>query len=437
MHDNQVTAVDNPSQNPLSIPNPKFYWGVGIENCWMAEHNEITRIPRRLLDVYLQMQHYTHWKEDLDRAADLGVKAVRYSVPWYKANPQPGVYDWKWISQPLDYMVNKLGIIPIIDLIHYGTPLWMDNGVFNYSYPQHISAYAAAFAHQFNGLVDHFTPHNEPQLSAFLCGLHHYWPPYLTGVDGWLKIGINVARGMVLTSQAIRSELPEPVLISAECFASPAVEDVANFFKITIDPASQEDFNYRVKTFPSCLAYGKVTPGTHFGEVLFNTGMNENDLDWFSANRQLPTYLGVNLYPDCYHRSPDSQQGLTLGAEELAAHLTHAYRFFERPVYLTETSDGETDEQKAGWMEKAVEVIRKLKAGGISVVGMNWWPLYETIQWDYRDTTRTAAESIRPGGWNNGLYKIKEQFDGTLERVATRSVDSYRDIIYANPFSEF
>jgi beta-glucosidase/6-phospho-beta-glucosidase/beta-galactosidase len=402
----------------------------------MAEHNELNRIPRRLLDVYLQMQHYTQWKEDLDRAADLGVKAVRYSVPWYKANPQPGVYDWEWISKPLEYMVNKLDIIPVIDLVHYGTPLWIDNGVLNHAYPQHISAYGSAFARQFKGLVDHFTPHNEPQLSAFLCGLHHYWPPYLTGIDGWLKVGINVARGMVLTSQVLRAELADPVLISAECFASPTIQDVASTFKIEVSPTTQEDFDYLVNTFPACLAYGKVSPSAPFGKVLSSTGMSESDLDWFNTNAQLPTVLGVNLYPDCYHRSSDPQEGLRLGAEELACQLTRACRFFGRPVYLTETSDGETVEQKTKWMEKAVEVIEGLKESGIPVVGMNWWPLYETIQWDYRDTTRTVVESIRPGGWNNGLYKIKEQFDGTLQRVSTGAVESYREIIHANPFMD-
>jgi len=428
--------MDDSFRNYSHVPAPIFYWGVGIENCWMAEHNELNRIPRRLLDVYQQMQHYTQWKEDLDRAADLGVKAVRYSVPWYKANPQPGIYDWEWISKPLEYMVNKLGIIPVIDLIHYGTPLWIDNGVLNYTYPQHISVYASAFARQFKGLVDHFTPHNEPQLSAFLGGLHHYWPPYLTGIDGWLRVGINIARGIILTSQALRAELPDPVLISAECLASPAVQDVANTFKINISQSTQEDFDYMVKTFPACLAYGKVNPDSPFGQVLLSTSLKNAELEEFISKSQLPSYLGVNLYPDCFHRSSDPQQGLILGAEELKAQLTHAYRFFDRPVYLTETSDGETVEEKTGWMEKAVEVITGLRANGIPIIGMNWWPLYETIQWDYRDTTRTVAESIRPGGWNNGLYQIKEQFDGALQRVRTGAVDSYREIIHTNPFMD-
>ncbi len=431
-------TLTNPALPSTRLPVPDFYWGVGIENCWMAEHNELNRIPRRLLDVFMQMQHYTQWREDLDRAAGLGVKAIRYSVPWYKSNPQPGVYDWEWISKPLDTLVNQLGIIPIIDLIHYGTPLWVENGVLNHAYPEHISNYAAAFAREFKSLVNHFTPHNEPQLSAFLGGLHHYWPPYLTGIDGWLKVGFNVARGMVLTSQALRTELADPVLISADCNASPALQDVLRTFKLDLTGADLDEFGYLVSTFPACLAYGRVQAGSAFGQVLLRAGLHASDLDWFAKNAQLPDILGVNLYPDCSHRSSNPDEGLKLGAAELERQLTLAHRFFDRPVYLTETSDGETAEEKARWMEKAVATIQKLRESGIPVVGMNWWPLYESIQWDaYRDTTKTVFESIYLGGWNNGLYKIKEQFDGTLERISTGAVDAYRETIQNHPFKAF
>ncbi len=35
----------------------------------------------RLLDVFLQMGYYERWQEDLELVRDLGVGAVRYSVP--------------------------------------------------------------------------------------------------------------------------------------------------------------------------------------------------------------------------------------------------------------------------------------------------------------------------------------------------------------------
>src|SRR5512135_3434627 len=89
-----------------------IYLGVGIENCWMAQHDPRIRPGKRLLDVHLQMQHYTYWKEDLQLAADLGINAIRYSVPWYRANPAPGRYDWNWIENPIGWL-REHGITPI------------------------------------------------------------------------------------------------------------------------------------------------------------------------------------------------------------------------------------------------------------------------------------------------------------------------------------
>ncbi|MCC7353109.1 MAG: family 1 glycosylhydrolase [Anaerolineae bacterium] len=411
-----------------------FYWGIGIENCWMAEHNEKNRPPKRLLDVYLQMQHYITWREDLDRVADLGVKVLRYSVPWYKANPKPGVYDWCWIAQPLEYMVQRLGIIPVVDLIHYGTPLWMENSVLNHAFPQRIAEYAAAFARQFKGLVNHYTPHNEPQISAFFGGYQAYWPPYLVGIDGWIKVGLNIATGMVLTSQALRAEVADAVLISAECLASPPPAEVREKLNLVVPEGASDDFTYQVQTFPSCLVCGKVKLESPFRKALARAGATEEQLVWFMVNEQSPDIVGHNFYPNCFDQEGvTAEEAIAKGARDLGARLRRTATFFQRPVYLSETSTGYTDEQKAAWMRAAYGVIAGLRAEGLPIVGMNWWPLFETIQWDYRDTARTVAESIRRGGWNNGLYLIEERFDGTLARVRTGAADAYRALITAHP----
>ncbi len=82
------------------------------------------------------MDHYGLWREDIDRVADLGVKMLRYGIPWYRVNPAPGVFDWSWTDEVLDYIVGTKGLTPIIDLMHYGTPLWLDNHFVNASYPR-------------------------------------------------------------------------------------------------------------------------------------------------------------------------------------------------------------------------------------------------------------------------------------------------------------
>ena len=73
----------------------------------------------RSLDEYELMGHYDHWREDLGLAGHLGLKAMRWGVPWYKVEPEMGKFDWSWTDQVIPYMVEELKILPIIDLMHY------------------------------------------------------------------------------------------------------------------------------------------------------------------------------------------------------------------------------------------------------------------------------------------------------------------------------
>ena len=55
------TSIASAGNRTTPLPNPKFYWGIGIENCWIAQTDPVRDSNRRLLDVYLQMQHYDKW----------------------------------------------------------------------------------------------------------------------------------------------------------------------------------------------------------------------------------------------------------------------------------------------------------------------------------------------------------------------------------------
>ena len=127
----------------------EFLWAVGIENTFVPQ----TRAGHRRLDEYELMGHYRHWRQDLDLAADLGVSPIRYGIPWYRVNPSPGQFDWSWTDAVLEYLVGAKGLTPIIDLMHYGTPLWLDNQFVNASYPRRVAEYAARFAERYASLV--------------------------------------------------------------------------------------------------------------------------------------------------------------------------------------------------------------------------------------------------------------------------------------------
>src|SRR5437588_8187244 len=97
----------------LGTSASEFRWAVGIENTFVPH----TRAGHRRLDEYELLDHYRLWRDDLDRAADLGVTALRYGIPWYRVNPRPGVFDWSWTDPVLEYLVTAKGLTPVVDLM--------------------------------------------------------------------------------------------------------------------------------------------------------------------------------------------------------------------------------------------------------------------------------------------------------------------------------
>ena len=160
----------------LVRPEPEhFIWAAGIEDTFVPQ----TRPGHRSLDEYELMGHYENWREDLALASELGLKALRWGVPWYRVEPEPGRFDWRWIDEVLPYLVEELKITPILDLMHYGTPFWLSREFANRDYPKFVARYAAEFARRYKGLIRFYTPLNEPIINSLMCGMRGLWAPYL------------------------------------------------------------------------------------------------------------------------------------------------------------------------------------------------------------------------------------------------------------------
>jgi beta-glucosidase/6-phospho-beta-glucosidase/beta-galactosidase len=163
-------------------------------------------------------------------------------------------------------------------------------------------------------------------------------------------------------------------------------------------------------------------------------------------NARKPDLLGYNFYPDfAYgwderpdHRTNDFTKHGTIplqkGAAAAAAYLTpgiiRAHRYFDLPVYLTETSAGQSVEARIAYIQALGDWATELRGQGIPLRGVNWWPLFDTIQWTYReDVAHPLRDFIFEGGWNNGLYRIQPTPDGDLKRVPTAAVQAFHDMV--------
>jgi beta-glucosidase len=403
-----------------------FRFAVGIEDTFVPH-----AFPgHRALDEYELTQHYRFWSEDLGLAADAGATSIRYGFPWYRLNPAPGRFVWDWADRVVDRL-DELGLEAIVDLVHYGTPLWLDNSFLHQDFPGRLAEYAAALAERYRGRLGAWTPMNEPQITAMHCGEQGLWPPRLTGHDGYVKLVRAIVRGVVAAQRAV-----------AEASGGRAtfVHVEATFrYAGETDPFAEEVELLRARQFlVQDLLSGRVDDRHPLAAYLRDHGFGDDDLAWCAANPADPDVLGVNYYPHLttteYRAGEDlpvarrpRRDDWTAGLEELLRAFAARYR---RPLMLTETSVLGSVERRLEWLDASMELVAGLRGQGVEIVGYTWWPLFDLVGWEYRDAFGPVGEHLV----RMGLYDLEADEIGTLRRRPTPVVDRFRSWTASNRF---
>jgi beta-glucosidase len=388
-----------------------LHFGVGIEDTFVPQE----RMGARGIDEYELTQHYTHWKEDLTLAKEAGAEYLRWGIPWYLVEPRPGEFDWCWIDEVAEHS-RSLGLRVVVDLMHYGTPLWLDNQFLNSTYPERVASYARAVAERYAGVWDDFTPLNEPAINAEYCGERGIWPPYLSGQDGYVRILVALARGMVRTQQEILAVNPRARIVSVDAGFRWEGDE------LPLPRATMEE-----RRFLSLdLTMGRVDESHPLYGYLTAHGVTDAELNWFVANAVMPDVIGVNYYPGFTTvRYVDGKtEPVEAGVVGLRDLLTLHTERYGLPVAVTETSRGGSVESRMAWLDESVEEIRALRAGGMDIVGYTWFPFMTLVDWLYRHDLKTPDE------WfiHMGLVDLERGPDRALGRRKTPAFERFHQV---------
>jgi beta-glucosidase/6-phospho-beta-glucosidase/beta-galactosidase len=403
----------------LSRRPEDFIWAGGIENTFVPQ----TRKNQRALDEYQLIGHYEHWREDLALARELGLKAMRWGVPWYRVEPQPGEFDWRWIDEVLPYMVEELGITPIIDLMHYGCPFWLHKEFANEDYPRAVARYAAEFARRYKGLIHWYTPLNEPVINALMCGKRGLWPPYLRGDRGYLRIMLQLAKGIIETVEAIKEIDPRAKMVHVEAtgLTRTVRDDLA---ALALEEQHRGYICYDLIT-------GKITHDHPLFPWLVRSGASPDDLAQLARRSISLDVVGMNFYPQWSTKQIfiDQKGRLSYRNTEqdgagFATLIEHYYQRYQVPIMITETSAFGPEEVRSRWLEASVAAIKKLREQGVPVIGYTWFPLFTMIDWRYR-FGRGPIEEYR---LELGLYQMNDGI-GKGRWAATPSAGQLRGYI--------
>ena len=421
------SATPAPVAIPGTAATPWFtdgalHFALGIEDTFVPQ----TRAGERAIDEYELTEHYEQYDTDFALASSVGAEMLRWGVPWYRVTPEKGVWDWSFVDRAVESMQAN-GIRPLVDLLHYGTPAWLERQFAHPDYPQHVAEYAERFADRYGSFVTDYTPVNEPVIHALFSGEYGYWPPYLTGADGFVQMSLALSKGFVLTQQAIARSIGERATFV----------HVDAGMRYTGDAEAPEHAALATRLrHQSFLVEDLVTGGVGPGHALLDTlrqkGCTDAELTWFLDNPVRPDVMGVNYYPrhstevfeaGVHHGGgfADPRPSLDAGTDGLREVLeTYAARY-GAPVMVTETCVTGTVAERIEWLDASVELVHAMRAEGQQIVGYTWWPLFDMYEWTYRHTENPRIDHLL----TLGLYDLVESPSGLL-RQKNPVADRYR-----------
>jgi beta-glucosidase len=408
------------SSTVAQVLDGRFLWASGIEDTFITFPWPATG---RTLDEYQLTQHYERWKEDLNLFAELGVPFVRYGIPWHNICPARGEWDWSFTDRTLEHLLS-LNIQPIVDLVHYGLPPWIEGAYLNPEFPDLMAEYAGRVAERYRGRIHCYTPLNEPRITAWYCGKLGWWPPARRGWRGFLEIMNAVCQGIVKTVRRLEE-------VDAEIL--PVHVDATDLYE-SAEPELQPEVHRRqeIVFLALDLIRGRVTSEHALYKWLLANGLNFEKLEWFQANKISLPLIGINLYPMFTRKRLSSSAGHGLRARmpyasgELIDRLATLYwERYSAPLFISETaSDGRLKRREA-WLRDSMEAVKRVRNRGIPLVGYTWWPLFALVTWAYRQGRKAPEFYLK----QMGLWDLKSTEQGIMERVPTKLVEQYRQLV--------
>jgi beta-glucosidase/6-phospho-beta-glucosidase/beta-galactosidase len=371
---------------PTGIPG-NFMFATGIECSNPTIDNGRTR--RDQLD---ECGHYARWRDDLRLTRELGLKVLRYGLPIHRVFRGPGNYDWEFADLAMAE-IQRLGLIPILDLLHFGVPDWLGNFQ-NPELPVHFADYCSAVAERYPW-VRYYTPVNEIYVSARMSAKDGLWNEQLKTDRAFVTALKHLVAASILGTQSIAKHRPDCIIVQSESAeylheakATPSAE-----VKLTnLQRFISLDLLY-AKPFDADVAYW-----------LQDNGLTREEYDWFMAGEPPGYQIMGNDYYGRNERILLPDDTMCEAQDVLGWYqITHEYyRRYQKPVMHTETNVFEADDAPS-WLWKQWMNVLRMRRDGVPVLGFTWYSLIDQIDWD-------VALAVKNGTVNAcGLYDLDRQ----------------------------
>ena len=343
-----------------------FMFATGIECSYPTiDHGRVRR------DQLEECGHYARWRDDLGLVRELGLKVLRYGLPYHRMHLGPGRYEWSFADAVLDEM-RRLEITPILDLLHFGVPDWLGDFQ-NPELPLHFADYAGAVAERYPW-VRYYTPVNEIYVTAKASGKDGLWNEQLKTDTGFVTAMKHGVAASILANHEIARRRPDVVVVQSE--------SAEYIHEARSAPTAEIKLLNKLRFLSLDLLYAHP-PDADVALYAADSGLTRAEYDWFMVGEP-PGYQVMGN--DYYGRNekivkPDGTMCL---AEDVLGWYQITKRYFERyrkPVMYTETNVFDAEEAPTWLWKQWVNVLR-MREDGVPVLGFTWYSLIDQIDWD-------------------------------------------------------
>jgi beta-glucosidase len=373
---------------------------------------------------------WEHAEEDIDRAAGLGLNALRLSVEWSRLEPEEGRWEPKAFAryrEMLTYLLEK-GISPHITLHHFTNPLWLaEKG--GWAHPEVVELFerfAEKVAQELGDLCEQWSTINEPSVYAALAYVAGRWYPGQENLSEALKVMRHQILAHHRAYEAVKRIRPEA--------------EVGPVHHLIDFAPSQKGLPHRLAVSTRAWMLNWLVPeGIAERRFPFPLSLNQK----FEAPSEAMDYIGINYYgrhllkfstsawralfteevdADPAKAWPEPWADREIHPHGLYELIMEVDRRYGKPIYITENglADASGTKRPEFLLRHLAEVHRAIQAGA-DVRGFFHWTLVDNYEWTEGWETRFGLFALDPN---------------TQKRSPRRSALLIREIVQAHAITE-
>jgi beta-glucosidase len=362
-------------------------------------------------------------EEDFDRAADMGLNALRLSVEWSRIEPQPGVFDDSALERYGQMLqgLRERNIEPMVTLHHFTNPHWLaEQG--GWESPETIPLFVRFVRRVVETLgqyCDMWCTINEPNVYGILGYMEGIFPPGQSD----LKAAMHVIRHMLTGHAAAYREI--------HTLQPHARVGLAHNMRV-FDPVNPRSLLDRRVARVTDKAYNQailsaLTRGRWIQPLGFGLAWKlRRTLDWIGLNYYTRDRVAFDRTQNqaLFNRRLHADGAELLDGDYGEFYPSGMLRCLKRlsrldlPIYVTENGIPDADDdQRPRYLLTHVHQMWRAIQFCYPVMGYYHWTLADNFEWAEGWTLRFGLISLDPE---------------TQERTPRRSAELYAEIVQSN-----